>query len=340
MNWIGLDIGGANIKVADADGSAASAEFPLWRNKNGLKLKLDELLSEFPGHFRLAVTMTGELADCYASKQEGVQHIVDSVVAVSRGAAPVFYQTNGCFVEARTAIAAWQSTAATNWHALATFAARLMPDNSGILVDVGSTTTDIIPVSNRTPCSKSCSDTHRLQAGELVYTGISRSPVNGLLQQVRIDGVPTRIANELFATTLDAHVYLGNLPESSSVSTADGRPATIPCSAQRLARVVCADVAEIGAQNVRTIAEEVVKAQTTLIARALDQVFRANASLKTALVISGSGGWLVSRYLRDCLDGARVVEFSEVISQSASDCAPAVAVAQLARESAHPIPSS
>ncbi len=333
MNWIGLDIGGANIKIAYADESARSVEFPLWKNKDGLQPILTELLADCATPFRLAVTMTGELADCFESKQDGVKHIVDSVVAVSRSEAPVFYQTNGKFVGAASAILESQSTAAANWHALATFAARFMPGNSGILLDIGSTTTDIIPVKSGQPCSPSLTDTQRLQSGQLVYTGVARSPVNGLLNQVPIDGKPTRVANELFATTLDAHVYLKNIPESLHAnSTADGRPATIECAAQRLARVVCADAAEIGPQNVRRIAEAVVVAQIKLVSRALEQVRQANIGLPHDAVLSGSGSWLASKYLGDSLGESQRIDFADVVSGSASESGPAFAVRQLARE--------
>lgn len=334
MNWIGLDIGGANIKVAGTDGTAHSAEFPLWKDKHGLPGKLQQLLPQSASPYRIAVTMTGELADCFQSKREGVKHIVESVVESGRADTPVFYQTNGKFVAAEEAISAWQLTAAANWHALATFVSRFMPANRGILVDVGSTTTDIIPVVDGKPCSQGLTDTQRLQSGELVYTGILRSPVNGLLDDVLIDGLPTRVANELFGTTLDAHVYLGHIsPSFQTGYTADGRPATIECAAQRLARVVCADVTEIGGQNVRVIAEAVVAAQVKLISKALDQVVQTNPSLMDCVVISGHGGWLIEKLLRDRLNGSELIALEDVVSRAAAQSAPALAVAQLAHES-------
>lgn len=36
MNWLALDIGGANLKVADGHGFAESYSFALWKDPNGL----------------------------------------------------------------------------------------------------------------------------------------------------------------------------------------------------------------------------------------------------------------------------------------------------------------
>ena len=43
--------------------------------------------------------------------------------------------------------------AASNWHALARFAGRYVPRGTGLLVDIGSTTCDIIPLVDGEPAS-------------------------------------------------------------------------------------------------------------------------------------------------------------------------------------------
>jgi uncharacterized hydantoinase/oxoprolinase family protein len=82
MTWLGLDIGGANLKAADAHGFAALRPFAIWRAPDQLTMELQTLLAAAPPHRGLAVTMTAELADCYQTKTQGVQSIVDAVVAV------------------------------------------------------------------------------------------------------------------------------------------------------------------------------------------------------------------------------------------------------------------
>ena len=79
MSWLGLDIGGANLKAANAAGWAQSIPFALWRDPAGLAAALAELIAQAPAADRLAVTMTGELCDCFRTKAEGVRHILAAV---------------------------------------------------------------------------------------------------------------------------------------------------------------------------------------------------------------------------------------------------------------------
>jgi uncharacterized hydantoinase/oxoprolinase family protein len=80
--FIGIDIGGANTKVATSDGGFVDSIYaPLWKNNTILHdLVLSELKRKFePGIEAVGVVMTGELCDCFATKREGVLHIKSAV---------------------------------------------------------------------------------------------------------------------------------------------------------------------------------------------------------------------------------------------------------------------
>ena len=68
MKWLALDIGGANLKVADGRGHAESFPFELWRQPSHLAQELRTLIARSPACDHIAATMTGELADCFESK--------------------------------------------------------------------------------------------------------------------------------------------------------------------------------------------------------------------------------------------------------------------------------
>ena len=72
MKIAGLDIGGANIKLADADGRGWSQVFPMWKEHRRLCVALSEMLDAFGEAELIAVTMTAELADCFETKAEGI----------------------------------------------------------------------------------------------------------------------------------------------------------------------------------------------------------------------------------------------------------------------------
>ena len=79
MKWLAVDIGGANVKLADGNGYAESIAFPMWKQSEQLGDILKQLLSAAPSHDALAVTMTAELADCFATKSDGVRFVVNRV---------------------------------------------------------------------------------------------------------------------------------------------------------------------------------------------------------------------------------------------------------------------
>src|SRR5262245_43136548 len=146
-NPLGLDIGGANLKMAHPSGVAVQRPFPLWKHPERLAAALRDLRAEAPAHDRLAITMTGELCDCYATKREGVNAILDAVLVAAGADVPVIIWTaDGAFVDPTTARKDWLKAAAANWLATATWAGRLAPRGAALLLDIGSTTTDIVPL--------------------------------------------------------------------------------------------------------------------------------------------------------------------------------------------------
>ncbi|HEV3237901.1 MAG TPA: hydantoinase/oxoprolinase family protein, partial [Gemmataceae bacterium] len=231
---LGLDIGGANIKVANATGQAALTPFELWKNPSGLTDVLHQVIGSFATPDLLAVTMTGELCDCFETKREGVLAILDCVSQTAGSTPILIWRNDGRFVDLATARKDPLPIASANWLALATFAGRFTPQGSSLLIDVGSTTTDIIPIINGIPVPKGRTDAERLETGELLYTGVRRTPVCALLNGMG--------AAELFATTLDAYLLLDLLPENpTDHGTADGRPATKKQAHARMARMIGGD---------------------------------------------------------------------------------------------------
>src|SRR5262245_31500649 len=124
MKWLGLDIGGANLKAASTSGWARSRSFPLWRKPGELAAELATLIDGSPTTSGLAATMTGELCDCFRSKEEGVNHILSAVEAIAAGRRVEVYLVDGRFVDIAAARKSFRLAAASNWRALADFVCR------------------------------------------------------------------------------------------------------------------------------------------------------------------------------------------------------------------------
>lgn len=170
---IGLDIGGANLKAATASGRALAIPFELWRHPDRLADELAGVRRQLPDPSSVGVTMTGELCDCFPTKRDGVRHILDAVETAFPGRAVGVWSTTGRFVPVVQAVENHVSVAAANWHALATLVGRWLAEGPALLLDTGSTTTDVIPILNGLPVPTGRDDPSRLGSGELVYTGFA-----------------------------------------------------------------------------------------------------------------------------------------------------------------------
>src|SRR5438876_6779964 len=155
---LGLDIGGANLKAAHSSGAACLCPYALWKNPGGLSAALTHLFRKLPACDRLAVTMTGELCDCFESKRQGVEAILAALETSAKHSAICIWRNDGRFVDLDEARADPLSVAAANWLALATFAGRFAPKGAALVVDIGSTTTDIVPLGDGKPISRGRSD--------------------------------------------------------------------------------------------------------------------------------------------------------------------------------------
>lgn len=333
---IGVDVGGANIKAAHSDGSAQSLPFALWQRPADLPAMLHRVCGLLPPAQRLAVTMTGELCDCFATKADGVRVILDAVARVA-GARPVrVLQNDGRLVGIKVACENALKTAAANWLALAVFAGRLCESGCGLVIDVGSTTTDIIPLVGGRPEPRGRTDPERLASGELVYTGVRRTPICALVRELPWRGHRCRVAAELFATTCDVYVLAGDLPEDPhDHATADGRPTTRACASARLARIICADETIVTDQDIYEIVEVILRAQVDFLRAACEQVTATMAGAPTFVVVSGKGEFLAGKVVHECFSAAApfVDSISRRFGPAASEAACAFALARLAAES-------
>lgn len=335
MSWLGIDIGGANLKAADGRGWARSVPFALWRNPKGLTGALRALLESAASADGLAVTMTGELCDCFSSKAEGVRHILAAVGEVAGRRDVRVYLVDGRLVSIAEAREVPQLAAASNWHALARFACRYATSGTGLLIDVGSTTTDIIPLIDGQVSARGRNDTERLQSNELLYRGVGRTPICAVVASLPLGDANCPIAAEVFATTADAYVLLGDVNQDPHADwTADGRPLTKEYARQRLARQLCADAAEIAPENFERMAKAVRIAQCGELTRGIETLSGRMPQPPSTCVLSGSGEFLARAAAERTLSGCRNVSVAEKIGLQASRCAPSHAIAVLASEMA------
>jgi probable H4MPT-linked C1 transfer pathway protein len=274
---IGIDVGGANLKVVTGKGTFVHY-CPLWEES-----PLSRILASHANGEDAAVVMSGELADCFATRMEGIRFIVGAVQEVFPGAR--FYGTDAGFHDH-----AVPELAAANWLASADFLMERYP--GALLVDFGSTTTDVIPLTGLAPLT-GLTDLDRLRNFSLVYTGLLRTTIPALVSEVTIGGILTPVCPEYFACSGDAHRVLSHISEEDyTTATPDRKGKDLTSCLRRLSRVVCADLEEIGEEGAMAVAGAFWDAQRSHICRSVQQVRDRTGADR--VLCAGIGGKLIA----------------------------------------------
>lgn len=329
MSSIGWDIGGVNVKVARVTDDGAvhaltepfSIEHDADRRASTLARLGRNIGTAGSAH---VVTMTAELSQRFRSKAEGVTFVLDALEQAFPDAVFHVLDTSGHFQSPASARARPIEAAASNWVATALIVAAEHPDV--ILLDMGSTTTDIIPITAGQVQPVGRTDPDRLASGELVYSGALRTPVEALVQRVPWRDGSAPVSAEGFAHTADVHLWLGTLSDEVFPHAPNGDPVTRDRAGERLARVVCADLSMVSETEVTAIAMHVAEAQVGAIAAAVAQVRKRHPHLDRAAVL-GVGAPIATLAAREA--GLQPVPMDPSWSAAASRAAPAVAVARL-----------
>lgn len=283
---------------------------------------------------RHAVTMTGELAEIFPSRAEGVAAICRMAMELAGGGDVRFYAGPRGFLSAMDAEAEWTQVASANWHASAAWTGREIGE--GLFIDIGSTTTDIIPVRDGHPVMRGYTDADRLESGELVYTGVVRTSLMALAADAPFAGRRQRLMAENFATTADLYRLSGELaPEDDSYPASDGRGKSPQECRARIARMFGRDAGEAPDAAWDHQARFFRERQLQHICDGVAQVLSAGAWLADGpSVAAGAGAFLVPeiarRFRRPARTFAELVPALDPARRKAGVCAPAVAVALLA----------
>lgn len=296
MIVVGWDIGGVNTKAARVSGDAALAArnepFEIQRAPNTLAFRLQTIaatLGSVPSDAH-AITMTAELSQYFRTKRDGVAYVLEAVEHAFPGARTLAYAVDGRFLELREARDAPLLIAASNWAATAALVATTVTD--AIFIDVGTTTTDIIPIAAGRVVAVGHTDPERLLSGELLYLGAVRTPVEAIVHRVPLHDGLAGVSAESFALAGDIHVWRGDLsPEGYTAPTPDARPTTRDFAGERIARIVCGDRELLDDSDLDRIAAFVADSMIARIAASITHVRERHPHLATA-VIAGHGSFL------------------------------------------------
>ena len=345
FNKAGWDIGGAHVKLAYMDGGhlrVAQWSCPLWKGLGELIAVLKKAFATLPAAVsRHRVTMTGELADIFLNRHEGVRKIINAFEETRPPASQASYFSSYCcgypadscagrgLISKREALADPASVGSVNWLASAKCVSRKCAH--AVFIDIGSTTTDVLSIVDGELNMRGLTDFERLRSGELVYTGVVRSCVNTLTESVFYKNKPTPLIAEHFAASADIYRILDCLPDHADYgATADGRARDKISSLRRLARMVGEDYRASDINEWQSVAEYLAARQKQLVKKSVRHSLQAHTQ-KPVIIGAGVGRFLIRQIAAEM--ALPYAKFTQIIlpenitpEAHASDCAPAIAL--------------
>jgi len=320
---LGFDIGGANIKVVKLKFVRNKREievlreyFPLWlKGRNDLENKLQELRSKLlpdEDNYIIITCMTAELCDIYDDKSDGVLHVVNSVENVFYDSKGNYYvNVHGKLITYDDVVNNPLQIAAANWAASVWLIERLC--KNCILIDIGSTTTTIIPVINGKAHILGFNDPDKIKYGEILYIGTLRTNIVEFIDKVPYKGFLIDICRERFSTIADVHLILGNISENEyTTETADGKGKSFEECIRRLCRIVCSSTELMNIYEVIELARYIYEVQLFKLTQVVYQIRSRIASMginpdEFILVSAGIGEFIVKEI-------GRRIKFKKVVS--------------------------
>jgi probable H4MPT-linked C1 transfer pathway protein len=336
---LGFDIGGANTKAAllivengEVQFCRVAVEyFPVWKDPNKLANVLTALKEKLCDDKldALGVTMTAELSDAYQTKREGVQQILGCIKKAFPDLPTLILNTEAELQSTEASLDKPITVAAANWAATGWLVAQKL--KNAVIVDIGSTSTSIIPIVNGKIVALGKTDLDKLICGELVYTGSLRTNVATIVQSIPIKGGFAGVSSELFALSGDVHIVLGHISTQDYFSeTADGRGKTVPEAMARLARVICADTEMLSKQEIASVAKYIYGKQIQQIVAGLDKTYnRAKflSSEQVSVVVTGIGRDFLARKSAEQVGTEGIIDLGDILPIEAVNATPAFGVA-------------
>jgi len=342
---LGWDIGGAHLKAAlvDEQGTVIQVYLeacPLWKGLEHLQHAVQKILKVLPTMPNThAITMTGELVDLFNSRDEGVAQIIQAMQSyLPQQTLMIYAGKHGFILANKIKIKHYSAIASANWLASASLSATQI--NSGLFIDIGSTTSDILVCEHGKVHAQGFTDYQRLQSQELIYTGIVRTAVMAITQTGFFKGQAVGLMAEYFATMADVYRLTGELNEAHDhTETADGNEKTIIASAKRLSRMIGYEFEIQDLAYWQQFAAYLKNQQKQHIKIACQkQLSRLLVDENTCIVGAGIGRFLAQQIAVDL--GLVYQDFNQLVKTELldspleiADCAPAVAVACLSQQS-------
>lgn len=300
IKFLGVDIGGAHLKLVGTNIKkkvifVSYLKCPIWEDINNLRLHLTSLKAKIDINYVICcITMTAELCDCFENRNSGVKKIFS--ICKESGLNFFFFSNSFC---APTKKLCTSSVSSMNWLAPAVFLKEKI--KNAILIDFGSTTTDITIIQNYHLSNLGYTDFDRLKNSELVYTGIVRTPIFSISKSLLIEGMKLTIIPEQFSNMADIYRIRDSLPKNVDLfSTMDKKDKSKISSLKRVSRNFGFDYTKSCKKLLIAISKKLIDIQLNLIFSCVENQLRLKEiSKKPPIIALGIGKDLIASHCKE-----------------------------------------
>ena len=335
VSYLGIDIGGAHIKVVGINAQkkityVRYATCKIWEGTDNLREEFKKINQNLSNKsLKCGITMSGELCDNFKNRKNGAKKLIEECKMLRFE--KYFYVNSP---EVFSIKPKFEKLMSQNWHAIGKVLEKKIKD--AILIDFGSTTIDFICIKNFKIQNKFNDDFSRLNNHELMYSGLTRTPVFGITNQIKLGNNKLNIIPEFFSNTADIYRVLNKLDKKIDLDdTADKSSKKINNSFQRISRSLGFDYSKELRGKVELISQKLSSIQLNQINNTISKLRKKFLLANAPIILSGIGQDVLKGFFEE--KNLKTIYFKNFfkvsrLNQEASFHAPALSIALLLNE--------
>jgi probable H4MPT-linked C1 transfer pathway protein len=313
---LGVDIGQMNIKIT----SLEMVECPRIRSVSFPFSEIGEMVEKlvfFVPHPDLVIITQTMCAsrNFFSSLKEGTHYIVDLTERLF-GEKVRYPALSYKLYMPEEAKKHYLDVACRNWIATCYLTSYLNLFEDGLVVDCGTSSTDIVPVLNSAPVTIDNNDQGytRLKTGELFWSGLYFTRVQSISPTIVLDGEEFQVKPTSKCMIFDAFVVSGTVPPESDIVKI-----SFESCVERILDAIAADKELLTVNDARKIAQFFIEKQRKRTEITIEKVLSAvnekyNKNLKVA-AIAGVGKDIITRKALENLSFERIIDIEKAASE-------------------------
>jgi probable H4MPT-linked C1 transfer pathway protein len=186
-----------------------------------------------------------------------------------------------------------------NWHSIGKYLTNFV--KNALIIDFGSTTTDFICIKDGKIMNKAFNDFKRLLNGEILYTGLIRTPLFAIKKNIKYKSKNISIIPEYFANTSDIYRINKQIKKEFDIDDeTDFSDKNVIGSYKRIARSFGMDYHFKDKLFIKKLSENIMNEQLNMIYENTEKLLKKfNMKKKSLIILSGIGQAVLKKLFKN-----------------------------------------